>query len=180
MSNFSKEALAFAVAFLVFTLLLVLFAWPTSAMIFSGVAWSLRPYIAVIFGFCPPVALALLTWRSLRRKLRLANFRPQRRSLQATVLALYLCTAVFGIPSVHTELVRYEIAEYKHARNEGRRVWPAHPRIEFFFSCPILPFVIITYHEYQLAGLYGWGGWEFHLWYIVGAKSITGLSFWVS
>ena len=180
MSKIIREVLAFAVAIAAFGVLLVVMSWPAGALAFSAPDGRFGPYIAVMASFFPAAAVAWFISRGIRRPLALPTVCSLSRWIRITILALYVCTAVFGVPAVHSVLVASEVAEYKRVREEGNRVWSVHPRIEVFFSCPVLPFVIVSYHEYQLAGLYGWGGWEVHVWYIVGARSVVRLPYWVS
>jgi hypothetical protein len=180
MSQIPREFLALAAAVAGFGVLFIVLSLPAGALAFSTVDWRFRPYIAVVVGFFPAAAIAWFIWRGARRKLALPTLCSLPRWVRLTIFALYVCTASFGIPAVHSVLVASEVSEYKRVREEGNRVWPVHPRIELFFSCPVLPGVILSYHEYQLAGLYGWGGWEVHVWYILGARSVVRLPYWVS
>jgi hypothetical protein len=127
-----------------------------------------------------PAAVALFAWRWTRS--RLGNDGPLIRSriVRWIVVASYLLTWALGVPAVHTSLVTFEISEYKRMRTENNRVWEAHPRIEFSFDIPILPFVILSFHEYQLAGLYGWGGWDLHFWSGMAVTRIGRVALWVS
>ena len=59
-------------------------------------------------------------------------------------------------------------------------MWESHPYIKTFVSIPIAPFVVMSYHEYQLDGLYGFGGWDIQVWYLTGVKRILILPLWVS
>ncbi|PYO55252.1 MAG: hypothetical protein DMD83_20655, partial [Candidatus Rokuibacteriota bacterium] len=59
-------------------------------------------------------------------------------------------------------------------------VWEAHPRIRTYAAIPIAPGLILFYHEYQIDGLYGFGGFELALWYGVGVKSLGALPLWLS
>ena len=65
-------------------------------------------------------------------------------------------------------------------RKDGNQVHEIHPSIRFGLAFPLAPGIILVRHEYQLAGLYGWGGWELHAWYIVGTRPIFGMTQWIS
>ena len=85
------------------------------------------------------------------------------------------------MPTVHTDLAAVEIAQYKQLRDEvGSRVRADHPYISFLASLPVAPAFVLTYHEYQLAGLYGEGSWQLHIWYIVGTRKLFGVPLWMS
>ena len=55
-----------------------------------------------------------------------------------------------------------------------------YPRIQTYATLPVLPFVVASYHEYQLAPLYGAGGWDVQFWYVAGVKRIWFVVSWVS
>jgi hypothetical protein len=93
----------------------------------------------------------------------------------------YIFTWAFGVPAVQTAANSKAVDLYKYDKAAGdRRVSDAHPRIRTYVAFPIVPGLILSYHEYQVAGLHGWGGWELHLWYLTGVKSICGLTVWIS
>jgi hypothetical protein len=96
------------------------------------------------------------------------------------ILGLFAVTWAFGAPKVQTDLAAAEIATYKQLKAENNRVWEVHPRIEFVVSLPIAPAILLTYHEYQLAGLYGEGRWDVHFWYGVGTIQLAGTGTWIS
>lgn len=118
-------------------------------------------------------------WWFARRRLGLIG-PPFARHIRITLLALYLATWIAGVPAVLTKLTADEVAAYKKMRDEHNRVWEVHPLIAFDASLPVAPFLIVTHHHYQVAGLYGWGGWEVHLWYVTGIRSLFRSSEWVS
>ena len=124
------------------------------------------------------VASAVLTWHFSRARLRLPTI-SQRAAISIGVI--YALTWAFAVPAVTTEMARSEIAIYKRLKAEGdNRVWDAHPRIGFFASFPIAPAIILTYHEYQVAGLWGEGSWDLSAWYGVGVYRIVGMRTWIS
>jgi hypothetical protein len=104
-----------------------------------------------------------------------------KKPVAYTITILYLFTLIAGIPAIQSHNSAWAVETYKDLQSGGDpRVWEAHPKIKSYFSAPILPFVLITYHEYQLSGLYGWGGWDIQLWYILGVKRIARLPLWLS
>ena len=93
----------------------------------------------------------------------------------------YVFTVIAGIPAAQNARTDWAVQEYKQIHSQSGRMQSAsHPRIKTFVSVPVLPFVIVSYHEYQLAGLYGWGGWDVQVWYIFGAQSIGRFGLWIS
>jgi len=80
------------------------------------------------------------------------------QALRAAAVA-YAITAVFGAPACQTYRSQWAVAEYKRLRAAGNsHVWESHPRIATYAAIPILPAVVLEYHEYQLVGLYGFSG----------------------
>jgi len=107
------------------------------------------------------------------------------RKLKRTALyilgAVYLATWIWGIPAEHTRIARYVIGCYKQAREKrASEVFPAHPRLRFGASYAILPLVIVNHYEYQVAGLWGWGGFTVDLWYFGGSVTIFQWCKWIS
>jgi hypothetical protein len=103
------------------------------------------------------------------------------RVLLWVILVLYVATWAVGVPAVQSSNTKWAIEEYKRVNlGNNPRVWESHPYVSTFLAFPILPFVIVSYHEYQLAGLYGWGGWDLQLWYVKDVKRILKLGLWIS
>ena len=94
----------------------------------------------------------------------------------------YLLTATIGLPAVQTHTNNWAVSEYKRVRASGSpRVWENHPYIATYFAVPLLPAIVLDYHEYQIDGLYGYGGFGLYLWYGAGVKNLPlGLPIWVS
>lgn len=107
-----------------------------------------------------------------------------RRKLTPALMILtiaYAATWIFGLPAVHSDIVKFSINEYKHGhQNNPVDITDNYPQIRIAASFPLLPCISVTYHEYQIANLYGWGGWDFHLWYVVGVKHLFSVPVWIS
>jgi hypothetical protein len=140
---------------------------------FGPFADGAAPYALVFLSIVLPAWLAAAIWRRVRRKSLRADTGSRRRTVSRIILALYVITAAFGVPAVQTMLVRHAL---EHLASSS----PDRAHVSVVFSVPVLPAVILTYHEYQLAPLEGWGGWEVHVWYVGGASSIIRLPLWVS
>lgn len=121
---------------------------------------------------------SVAVWWLIRRRFRLPAFSG------ATTIALFVAYGVtwaLGAPAVHTVLAASEVAQYKKLKAEGDgRVWDAHPNIQFFVSLPVAPALILTYHEYQISGLWGEGAWELHAWYFSGTQKLARMGTWIS
>jgi|GEM_PF-2491059 len=130
------------------------------------------------------IGLPLLAAGALARVLRRKEWLPSLRlrgPLLTAVLLLYGVTMVFGLPAVQTYADTWAVKEYKRDKASGNvRVWESHPYIATYFAAPILPGIVVTYHEYQLDGLYGFGGFEVYAWYGVGVSTICQLPLWLS
>lgn len=104
-----------------------------------------------------------------------------KRVLSSCLLALYLATWIWGIPTVSTSITKNVISYYKQAlKTRPSEVYESHPRLEFGASYAICPFIIITHYEYHVAGLWGWGGFTVDVWYFSGSKTIYSYKKWIS
>ena len=107
--------------------------------------------------------------------------RKARRWVLYAVGALYLATWVWGIPATHTRIARNVVSYYKQAREKrADEVREGHPYLRFGASYAIFPFVVVDHYEYQVAGLWGWGGFTVDVWYFGGSVTIFGLCKWIS
>ena len=105
------------------------------------------------------------------------------RWLWGSFVVLYALTWGLGAPAVQTALVLEELAEYKKLEPQDsakRENWRRYPYVRMVICVPLVPGILATYHEYQIAGLNGWGGWRFHLWYGTGVKEVASSPRWVS
>jgi hypothetical protein len=131
-----------------------------------------------------PVGVALFAaHRTIRFLLRIFDVTPFHlsRTVVAVLLVGYVFTAVLGVPAIQSQNSTWAMDEYQKL-NAGHRsdVWTAHPYFRTYASLPVLPLVVLTYHEYQLAGLYGWGGWDLQVWYGAGVIRLFKQTLWVS
>lgn len=129
----------------------------------------------IVFGL--PMAVGFLAGRYLYKRLNITI----PRTLSFIIFVAYFVSFAFGVPASQTSRNAWAVSEYKRLKESGsQRVWAAHPRIATYVSFPILPAVIFTYHEYQLDGLYGFGGFDVSLWYILGVKRFCAFAIWLS
>jgi hypothetical protein len=138
---------------------------------------------SVLYVVISVAATAGAIWGTLRWLRKRGAYSPILVSskVRRIVVVAYLLTWAFGAPAAESEVTGFAVAEYKRMQASGRdRVFPSHPWIKFTMALPLAPGLVLTYHEYQLAGLYGWGGWGLHIWYGVGARQIAGLPVWLS
>ena len=139
-------------------------------------------FILLVVGI--PAGAAWLLWQVLQRRWTVAHDAPRaasQRKLRWVAAGAYLLTAVFGVPAALSQQQSWAVAEYKRVRGtDSPQVWDAHPYIHCYAAVPVVPGLVLSYHEYQLAGLYGFGGFELTLWYGVGARSLGVLPLWLS
>jgi hypothetical protein len=128
--------------------------------------------VALLFGFA-------LGWRFARRRLKLPPFIVPSKS-GIILLVFFGITWAFGAPMVQSELTSASIARYKMLKAENDEVWNSHPYIKCFVAVPVALGVILTYHEYQIAPLYGAGTWNIHVWYGLGTYQLFGVGAWIS
>ncbi len=124
------------------------------------------------------LSATLVAWWFTRRRLHLPSL--SHRAV-LVIVAAYGITWALGAPRVHTDLAAAEIAQYKKLKAKGDgRVWDSHPYIQFFVTIPIAPAILLTYHEYQIAGLWGGGEWVLDAWYVMGTRRLIGMGTWIS
>jgi len=125
-----------------------------------------------------PLLVAATIFRLLKRKgwfSWLAAVRRPRWFERALIVA-YVLTVAFGLPAVQTHTNVWAVAEYKRLKASGdSRVWESHPYIATYLAVPVLPGLVLAYHEYQLDGLYGFGGFQLFAWYGVGVRELWAL-----
>jgi hypothetical protein len=166
-----------------------------SAALAAAAAWLAAQVLSTSLGLYPgnelqSVLYVVITvaatvgaiWGTLRVLRTRAVYSPILVSsrIKRILIVAYLLTWAFGAPAAQSEVTRFAVAEYKRMQGAGRDVFPSHPRINFTMAFPVAPGLVLTYHEYQVAGLYGWGGWGLHVWYGFGARQIAGLPVWLS
>jgi hypothetical protein len=93
----------------------------------------------------------------------------------------YLATWGFGVPTVQSALADNALQTYKKLESRDHSPdWQNYPFIRTYVAFPPLPFLIVTYHEYQLAGLHGWGGWQLHFWFPGHIRKLGSRMAWIS
>jgi hypothetical protein len=140
-------------------------------------------YVIVQLGV--PIASAWAVRHALRKRWGGAAKpapRPVWQSRALVVLVVgYALTVFFGLPAVQSDQTAWAVDEYKRVRDHGsRRVFEQHPYIRSFAAIPVAPGFVLSYHEYQLDGLYGLGAFQLYLWYGTGTKSLGCLPIWIS
>ena len=175
-----KSALAFIAA-----LVAGFVAWVAAQFVLSTLSLPRPgdgPLVTLYVLSCLGAAVAA-TWGTLKTLRRRGAYTPLTLVPWAkrVLVGAYLLTWAFGAPAAQSEVTRFAIDEYKRMQaSRPDEVFPSHPWINFTAAIPIAPCVVVTYHEYQLAGLYGFGGWGLHIWYGFGARQVFGLPVWLS
>lgn len=139
-------------------------------------------FVIVLIGI--PCLAAWRVARLVNRRSQVADrstARPFRKWVVGAIVAAYMLTAIIGIPATTTQQTTWAVNEYNRLKASGStRVWDAHPYIRSYIAIPLAPCLILSYHEYQLDGLYGFGGFELTFWYLFGVKSLGSLPLWLS
>ncbi len=139
-------------------------------------------YVLALLGV--PVAATWLVLQAVARRWKHVIGAPSKRPPRVLLWAVmvgYALTAIVGIPAAQSRRDAWAVKEYKQIRASGsKRVWEAHPYIRTYVTIPILPCVILSYHEYQLDGLYGLGSFELAVWYGVGVRAAEVWPLWIS
>jgi len=153
----------------------------------ATVRYLLSIAIPVVVGWCA----ATFTYRCvLRRQSPDSHDVPAVSKLMGLlvpwVLGAYVFGVVFtwviGVPAVHTHLVREGIEGYHRiAANDPEGLGRQRgPRIGIGASLPLVPFIVVSHIEIQLAPLAGWGGWVFHFWYPGRVRQLGEVMLWMS
>ena len=150
--------------------------------------FGLNPWFGV-FWFLASVVAAFRAARRASRGLKERFRLPPSRSglnpkLSVVLVTAYILTWAVAVPGVQSENTRWAIEEYKKLygldSGVGGRVRGTDPQIRTFLAVPVLPGVVLSYHEYQLADLYGWRGWDVHFWYGNGVVRLLSMPLWMS
>ena len=175
---------ASATASFLVSAILILIGASVTELLPGSLRGSMIPvYLLIQVGI--PATVAVSLGRRLARRWRPeAALRPRWHHKTPARWALAVCyglTLAFGVPFVQSEQVDWAISEYKRG-HEGTvlHAGPGLPRIRCFAALPLLPGVILTYHEYQVGGVYGLGTFELYGWYGVGSKSFAQFPLWIS
>jgi len=186
-----KSAFAYASTVMIFVaLFLVSFATLNELCIYAGLAPGQFPdlylplfcivtlLLPVVIGFA--VSRTYLRWYE-RRNDKKTTWIPSNKAFIVTLVCLYLLTAFSGVPAVQSHNSDWALTEFKKIRGVNNPVvMGPYPTMATYFSLPILPFVVLSYHEYILAGLYGWGGWDIQVWHVSGVKRVVNFTVWIS
>jgi hypothetical protein len=110
-----------------------------------------------------------------------------KRTAYGVLAFAYVLTAWVGAPMVQSDLTDMVISEYRaeqHIDESGilpyHRVLKQNPWCRTFLNAPIVPGLVVVYHEYQASGLNGRGAFYIFLWYGSGARYVTSFQRWVS
>ena len=154
------------------------FLHPGQSDLLAILFFTLTFFTPIIISFL--IARLIIRWYERRQGIKV-NWLPRNKLVLSSIISLYLLTLYIGNPVVQSSNTKWAIDEYKRINTgDNVRVWESHPYIKTFVSIPIAPFVVMSYHEYQLDGLYGFGGWDIQVWYLTGVKRILILPLWVS
>ncbi len=151
--------------------------------------WATSAYaltlLAVPLGVGALVAWTLRRWWPWRPWVGLPT-RWKRAVCGALALA-YVLTAFVGGPMVQSDLTDMVMDEFRsevQIDESGvlpyHRVMKGNPWCRTFVSAPVVPGLVVAYHEYQASGLNGRGAFYVVVWYGAGPRYVTSLQTWVS
>jgi hypothetical protein len=140
-------------------------------------SFLLFPVTPIMIGYL----CAAGVWRLFCRPTTVPKRARWRRLVVRFAIVAYLFTWAFGVPAVQTSLDTDAVEAYKHMREQfPEKVREGHPYMKSYVSLPVLPGLIVTYHEHQCAVLAGFGGWRLHLWWLTGVTEVFCLQSWIS
>ena len=122
--------------------------------------------------------VAWFVMRKLRRRSPWALPRLPRWAW-ALIFAAYGVTWVVGVPAVQTHSQELAVDWWHRNRRAGYEASDT-PSATLVAGLPIVPGLILTYQEFAVGPLDGWGGWTLHLWYGWGVAPIWELSLWIA
>lgn len=146
------------------------------------ITWELLRLATPLVGGAVGSALAL-SWCGRSREKAAPGARRRRVIAWSAVLLLacYGVTWAFGAPAVITHLTREDVKAYKSALAQGRtEVAQPFPHSSTSMAVPVVPGLVLVYHEMQVAGLWGWGGWVLCAWYPGHVRVLTTRVVWLS
>ncbi len=118
-----------------------------------------------------PAVATWYIWRALNPSARQPNpaVGHGRRAGRLLIATAYVLTAALSAPMVQSRDTEQAVSEYKQLKATGsRRVFESHPHIWTYATIPVAPGVILSFHEYQLDGLNGFGGFDLSVWSLCG------------
>jgi len=191
-ANVAKAGALFLLGFAISRLLLLavvtLVRWLAESSISTG---QIVGYELFSFGLCVAgggLAIRLFGRRRGRQVLSTYDLTATRSTSHSIavwfarlVVTAFFVTWVFGAPQVDSTLGQEAVERYKVliARG-GFTEWKSFPYVRTTLSIPVLPGIILSYHEYQVAGLAGWGGFTLHSWYPGHVHRLTERMMWIS
>lgn len=143
---------------------------------FSGRPEKPILFLLIIFAVPYPIAFRAARWLTSRKFLQAPLPKlgqPLPRRAQKALVAAYLLTALLGIPAVQNHTTAWAIAEYKRVHQQSTEDHPGHPFVATYMAIPLAPGLILTYHEFSLASLYGFGGFQLFFWSV---RDVTNLA----
>ena len=148
----------------------------------------MRPFapICLFLAFAVPCVEAILLFKWLRRRgwtrLPWLGGKWYKRA-RMVLIAGYAITVVMGLPAVQTHMNDWAISEHVEI-TKRRAKFPGllnyHPYVATYVALPVAPCLVLTYHEYQLDFLYGFGGFDTFLWYGWGVRRLVRIPVWWS
>lgn len=115
-----------------------------------------------------------MRWYSRKYSLKIA---PLNRRLASAILIGYILTAFIGVPTVQNSNLEEVTQEHKRVDLDDKFKYPYD---HTYVAVPVLPFVVLSYHEYGIASLYALGLWDLQVWYVFGVKRLLIFPLWIA
>ncbi len=95
----------------------------------------------------------------------------------ALIIGAYALNWTWGVVSVNSRIINHvEQCRIAAQQYEDKTFF----NLKVHFVAPLLPGVIIARYEYQVAGLWGWGGSELYFWWLGGCTPVYRFTEWIS
>jgi hypothetical protein len=152
---------------------------PTIGVIGTSIYAFIVSAVPLLFGFL--IARGIVSVYSRKFKLSIKPLL-KRKWVTGLLIGAYLVTWAIGGPAVQSANTRWAIEEYTGIRERASQgAWHfREPHVRTYLTYPILPFILISYHEYQIAPVYGLGSWDVYCWFLIDVKRLFTFPIWIS
>ncbi|OGF58645.1 MAG: hypothetical protein A2Y62_20155 [Candidatus Fischerbacteria bacterium RBG_13_37_8] len=169
-------------AFIIFFIMLILPITDIIPFMYNRFTWMIYILLATFIPLLTGIKLSLFfsSYYKKKKNLLLEPFW-KNKTCAIIVIILFFVTWLIGVPAVYNSQSKWAIEEFNTRINKSKLpAYTIYPTVKTYIAFPVLPFIIVSYHEYVIAPLYGQGGWYIHFWYIKDVVKICEIGLWIS